>query len=152
VPKIFYRLDSTRLSYQEYWWGSKSPAVVFAWMARLLRVSIPGSMDHPTVGTIAPFEVDEESLPEEVREQFRPYAEELKGLGFHSPIYHAIPLDLSMTKIYWATFLHQSGRACARIHHRIWTAKKASVPDFHHGLSGRRLRCVVGWQAGHAHT
>jgi Zn-dependent protease len=119
--KRFYRIDSTRVTYREYWWGTKSPLVLLAWLVRLFRVQIPSSTDDPNVETLEPFEVEEDGLPPEVREAFKPLQEELAHLGFHSPIYHAIRIEFVETSIYWATFCHRTGRAMARIHNRIWT-------------------------------
>jgi Zn-dependent protease len=119
--KRFYRIDSTRVSYREYWWGTKSPLVLLAWLVRLFRVQIPSSTDDPNVETLEPFEVQEDGLPPEVREAFEPLQEELAHHGFHSPIYHAIRIEFLETSIYWATFCHRTGRAIARIHNRIWT-------------------------------
>jgi Zn-dependent protease len=120
----FYRIDSTRVSYREYWWHTKSPLVLFAWLIRLLRVPVPSSTDDANVEALEPFEVQEADLPEEVKKAFDPLSEELRYLGFRPAIYHAIPLLFNYTRIYWATFYHQTGRAIARIHNRIWTQPK----------------------------
>src|SRR5207302_3118454 len=57
----------------------------------------------------------------EVRERIEPLRRELESLGFSRPIYHLIHQPLLYTHTYWATFLHPSGRAVARIHHRVWS-------------------------------
>ena len=33
----FYEIDSTKFSHREYWWGSKSPLVLIAWLIKWLR-------------------------------------------------------------------------------------------------------------------
>lgn len=122
--KSFYRLRVERSSCREFWWGVKSPVILLLLLLKWLRVPIPGSSDDPPVETLTPFEVDEASVPEEMRERFRPLIRELEHLGFHSPVYHAIRMDFIQTTIYWATFCHRSGRACARIHYRLWTVPR----------------------------
>ena len=78
-------------------------------------------MDDPNVDSLTPFEVPADQIPVEIHERFKPLTEELAALGFQSPVYHAIHDRFHQTKIYWASFLHSSGQAWARIHHRIWT-------------------------------
>src|SRR5262249_29313638 len=84
----------------------------------------PSSTEDPPVESLAPFEVDEAALPEDVRAKFEPLTEELRKLGFGRPIFHSIPCPLQATRNYWASFLHADGRAWARIHCRIWSAER----------------------------
>ena len=125
----FYKIDSTRFSFREYWWGSRSPAVLLAWLTKLLRIPVPCSSDDPNVESLQAFEVAEESLPEEIRARFHPLVQELVGCGFHSPVFHALTDAYHSTTIYLATFCHSSGQALARIHHRLWT--KPRPPRLH---------------------
>jgi Zn-dependent protease len=127
---VFYKLDSTRVTLREYSFGT--PWLLFwvllplAALIKLLRIRIPGSTDDPAVDSIAPFEVEESRLPGDVLEPFEPLTQELVELGFDRPIYHAIHHPIHFTRIYWATFLHPTGQAIARIHHRIWSHPHAS--------------------------
>lgn len=119
---MFYRLDSTRITLREYWWGTKNPlALLVALVLKLLRVRIPGSSDDPNVETLTAFEVPADQIPAEIRERFQPLTGELATLGFGFPIYHSIYDRVHQTRIYWASLVHASGKAWARIHHRIWT-------------------------------
>ena len=118
----FYKVDSTRFSFQEYWWGTQSPLVIFGWLSKILKIQVSGSMDDPPVESLGAHEVGYEALPETVRNKFEPLTTELAALGFHSPIFHAINDRFHNTVIYWASFCHNSGQAFARIHHRIWSA------------------------------
>ncbi|MEQ2008178.1 MAG: site-2 protease family protein [Limisphaerales bacterium] len=119
---MFYRLDSTRITLREYWWGTKNPfALLLAVVLKLLRVRIPGSSDDPNVEALTPFEVSADQIPAEIRERFQPLTGELTTLGFGFPLYHSIYDRVHQTRIYWASFAHASGKAWARIHHRIWT-------------------------------
>lgn len=121
AKSMFYKIDSTRISLREYWWGSRSPMILAGVLVKFLRIQVPSSSDDPNVESLQPFEVPEDALPEEVRERFRPLIAELAGLGFHSAMFHALNDTFHSTKIYQATFCHDSGQASARIFHRIWS-------------------------------
>ncbi|MFL5245641.1 MAG: site-2 protease family protein [Gemmataceae bacterium] len=120
MTKVWYRLCSSRISLREWWWWHKSPLTFLVWVLARLRVPILIGSDDPNVETLAPFEVDEAQLPQNVRDRFTPLIEQLKELGFHSPIYHVIAIPFRKTTISWATFCHSSGQACARVHLGIW--------------------------------
>ncbi len=118
---MFYKIDSRRFSIREFWWCTRSPLVLIAWLTKLLHIPIQTSSDDPYVDSLQPFEVPEESLPDDVRQRFQPVAQDLAALGFHTPVYHAMVDGFHMTKIYLATYLHESGSSCGRIHCRIWS-------------------------------
>jgi Zn-dependent protease len=119
-PRVFYRIDSRAVSLREYWWSH--PASIFvAALLKLLRVRVPSSTDDPNVESLAPFETEAGSMPEDVREQFAPLAQELEASGFHSPIHHVIEDDLHHFETCLVTFAHDSGQAWARLHRRRWT-------------------------------
>jgi Zn-dependent protease len=116
----FYKIDSTRVSIREYWWENKSPLIVIAILLKWLRIRLPSSTDDPPTESLAPFQVPETSLPDEVRAAFQPMIFELANAGFHSAVFHAIPDPRHSTQIYFASFCHNTGQAVARIHYRIW--------------------------------
>src|SRR5882672_2823717 len=114
----FYSIDSTRVSHREYWWGTRSPAVLIGWLLKWLHVRIPSSTDDPNVESTTPFLA--EALPADVAQRFAPVANELTALGFLDPVYHVFQDTGTSTTIYWATFRHASGQHFGRIHQRIW--------------------------------
>lgn len=118
---VFYKIDSTKISLREYCWGTRSPLVLFAYATTFLRIRLPSSADDPNVESLAPFVVSDAALPADIRAQFSPLIAEVEGLGFHSPVFHAIEDTFHRTRTYLATFAHRSGEAFGRIHHRIWT-------------------------------
>jgi len=120
----FYAIDSTRVSHREYWWGTRSPAVLVGWILKWLRIRIPSSTDDPNVDSTLPFIV--EALPPEVAIRFQPLTEDLARLGFLEPVYHVIRDAGTSTTIHWATFRHQSGQHFARIHQRLWQRTKTA--------------------------
>ncbi|PYJ01901.1 MAG: hypothetical protein DME25_17290, partial [Verrucomicrobia bacterium] len=125
----FYAIDSAQVSHREYWWGTRSPAVLLGWLLKWLRIRIPSSTDDPNVDSTLPFVV--EALPPEVALRFQTPAQELAALGFVEPVYQIIRDAGSSTTIYWATFRHHSGQHFARIHQRIWhQARRADRGTF----------------------
>jgi hypothetical protein len=97
-----YKVDSTRVSMREYGFGSPRWQLPIALLLKLLRVRIPSSTDDPCVEAIAPHEIAEAELPDEVRERLEPLHKELESLGFGRPIYHSISSPHLYTRIYWA--------------------------------------------------
>ena len=121
----FYEIDSTKVSHLEYWWGTKSPAVIFGWLIKWLHIRIPSSSDDPNTESTLPFVV--EALPPEIAAGFEPLVHEFAGFGFTDPVYHVINDPGTRTTVYWATFRHASGNYFARIHQRIW--QQAQKPN-----------------------
>lgn len=121
---VFYSIISSKVSHGEYWWGTRSPAVLIGWVLKWLRVPIPSSSDDPNTDSTLPFVVD--SLPDDIAAKFQPLMAELSGLGFKEPIFHRIYDPGTETTIHWATFSHVSGNFFARVHHRVWQKAKPS--------------------------
>jgi Zn-dependent protease len=120
TTRTFYRIDSTRVSLREYWWGSHSPAILIAALLKLLRVRIPSATDDPNVESLSAFEVEPSAVPEDVRARFAPQLRHLEHLGFASPVWHAIDDDLHHVQTHLATMAHRTGYAWARVHNRLW--------------------------------
>src|SRR5438046_1308065 len=81
--RCFYRVNSSRASFRELWWDQPRFRNVFgAWVAKILRIKLPGSMNDPNVVSLWPFEVGEEALSEEVRLRLQPALAELEAFGF----------------------------------------------------------------------
>lgn len=117
---MFYRLDSTRVTLREYWWGTRSPLVVFGWLAKWLRIRLPGSVDDPNVEWLAPFRVAPGDLPAEARSKFHALHDSIEAIGFRSPVCYWVHDTQHQTDIYQAAYVHQSGQAFAKLHCRIW--------------------------------
>ena len=120
---VFYRIDSTRVSFREYAWGGGLPAVLLAMVLKALRVRIPSATDDPNVEALGPFEVPADALPEDVRLRFEPLARELQELGFEPVLHHRIEDDLHSATTWLVTFTRPDGRAWARLHEREWRIK-----------------------------
>ncbi|HEX7858776.1 MAG TPA: site-2 protease family protein [Verrucomicrobiae bacterium] len=118
---MFYKHDSTRITLREFGFDGKMFPVLVGALGKVLRYRLPSSTDDVPVEAVGRFEVPEESVPAEIRAAFEPMRRELEGLGFHSPVFHAISHQFTFTQYYWATFIHSSGQSIARIHYRHWT-------------------------------
>ncbi|HEV3300564.1 MAG TPA: site-2 protease family protein [Planctomycetaceae bacterium] len=129
---LFYKLDSTKVSLREYWWGSHFNPIVLlaAWLIKLFRVQIPSSTDDPPVKSITPFEASVEDIPDDVRAEFRPLVVELKRLGFVDPACHIIQDGHHKTTIHWLSLRHESGRAIVRCHRRYWRTQSRPRRSF----------------------
>jgi len=121
---VFYKIDSSRVSLQEYWWECRAPwlwpVFLIGVVLKLLRVRIPGATDDVPVESLAPFRVPESALSSEVQERILPLENELSELGFHSPVYHVIDDGVHSTQYRFSTLMHESVPAYARIHWRTW--------------------------------
>src|SRR5262245_10149773 len=119
----FYDVDLRNAALKEFAFGTPWYMMPLIALLKFLRVRFPGTTDDPPVETLAPFEVEEAAVPVGIWEEFGRLAEQLKALDFHNPIYHVILYPRHATRSYWATFLHSSGKAWARIHCRIWSGE-----------------------------
>ena len=118
-PRVFYRIDSHRVTLREYWWGNPL-TIVPAALLKLLRVRISSPTDDPCVETLAPFEVEPHDVPGVVAQRLTLPIHQLTSLGFCAPLWHVIDDDVQQAKTYLATLVHPSGRAWARVHSRTW--------------------------------
>lgn len=116
----FYDCNSARISLREYWWGTKSPAVIVGWISKWLGVRIPSSTDDPNVETLAPFEIPREQLPEELASQVAALEGDFHALGFHTAVCHLIRDAETHTVILMITLRHESGTVLGRVFHRDW--------------------------------
>lgn len=117
---MFYKINSSRVTLREYWWGTPNPLVILGWLAKWLRVRLPGSVDDPNVESLEPFRAPPDNWPEAVRQKFESAHVELDALGFHTPVCYHIHDGANQTDIYQAVYLHRTGQAAARVHCRIW--------------------------------
>lgn len=139
----YYRIDSSRSSYTELWRDARSPLVLIAWLTKLLRVKLPGSVNDPNVVSLRPFVVAdgavEETIPSDVRQKFEPVVRELTGLGFIDSLYFSIHDRLHHSWTSQTVLLHRDGRSVALVTHRlegVQVSKTHFFTDFLSSLSG----------------
>jgi Zn-dependent protease len=119
----FYRVDSSRTSYAELWRDSRSPLVLVAWVSKLLRLKLPGTVNDPNVVSLWHFVVAddavEETVPSDVRQKFEPVVRELTDLGFGQAVYYSIHDRFHHSWTCQVALLHRDGRSVARVTHRV---------------------------------
>jgi Zn-dependent protease len=118
-PRVFYRIDSRRVTLREYWWGNPL-TVVPAAVLKLFRVRVSSPTDDPCVETLAPFEAEPHDVPGVIAQRLALPIRQLTSLGFRAPLWHVVGDDVQQARTYMATLVHPSGRAWARVHSRIW--------------------------------
>ena len=118
-PRVFYRIDSRRVTLREYWWGNPL-TVAPAALLKVLGVRISSPTDDPCVETLAPFEVEVHDVPGVVAQRLALPIHQLTSLGFRAPLWHVVDDDVQQARTYMATLLHPTGRAWARVHSRTW--------------------------------
>lgn len=116
---VFYGMDSRKISMREWWWGGPS-SILLAGLLKLLRVRLQAVSDDPCVESLLPFEVEPSEVPGAIVQRSAIRMQQLKALGFHSPIWHVIQDDVNQVTTYLASLCHDSGKTWARIHHRVW--------------------------------
>ncbi len=119
---LFYRVDSSRSTFRELWRDTRSPLALIAWLSKLLRIKLPGSVNDPNVVSLYPFLLDDGTvdavIPPEVRQRFAPVLRELVELGFGAPAYFAINDAFHHSQTFQAVMLHRDGRTVARVSQR----------------------------------
>jgi Zn-dependent protease len=138
-PRIFYKIDSLRVTLPEYAHGAGAIVMVPAVLLhKLFRTQIPSSADDPTVHTLSPFEVPQEQFPADVYERMSPLVRELEELGFTTISYHDIDDGLHLTRTFLITLINPaSPNVVARVHLRIWIVRQpARVALFSEFITG----------------
>jgi len=142
----FYRVNSSKSSYTELWRDTRSPAVLIAWIAKILRLKLPGSVNDPNVVSLRPFVVRTEDVPtivpDDVIQKMAPMLRELTELGFGKPLYFWIDDRFHISRTAQVVLLHREGRSVARVTHRAEGAgyhKHHFFCEFLSALSDKRI-------------
>lgn len=119
----YYRMNSSRLSFAEFWRETRSPVVLLGWLTKLLRIKLSGSAHDPNVVTLESCRVDgdavDDRVPADQRQAIESVMEELRGLGFVDPPIHYFFDDRFHTSRRLDVLLrHRDGKAIARVVHR----------------------------------
>ena len=135
----YYRVDGTRASFVELWRDARSPLVLLAWLIKLLRIKLPGTINDPNVVSLRPFLVKSEgietSIPDSVQEKVGPVVRELIELGFGKTICFLVHDRFHQGRICQLAMLHRDGRSVARINHRLEGVRIHFFTEFISALS-----------------
>lgn len=143
----YYRVDSSRASYTELARDAGWLAPL-AWLTKLLRIKLPGTVNDPNVVTLAPFVVPPEAVaqtvPAAVQEKLAPVLRELADLGFGPAVYFSIDDRFHHSRTCQAALLHRDGRTVARLTHRaegLQSVRTHFFTEFLSGLAGGGFLC-----------
>ena len=119
---MWYRINPSRFTYEEIRAENSWLTSVLGWLLVKLRVPLPSSSDHPAVDELEPFRIAGERVPPEVLAELSEPKEQLAALGFKGTIYYHFFDSTHRTEIHQAVYVHQSGKAIARLSRRVFSA------------------------------
>jgi Zn-dependent protease len=140
-------LDSTKLTFGEWWRVGPGLTAIVGWCAGLLRTRILDAMRLLVVRDSAALEIPMENLSDEVRRKVFSQVEALRALGFGEPrAMHVTDVFLNR-EVVLAVQLHSSGRTVSRTIYAYplpgaVTKKTAMDVGFLTGLADGRMLCT----------
>ena len=105
----YYRLDSRKVTFREYWNIARSWKVIIPWTAKLLRLPMRFVSGMPHFDSVRELRVAEADFPAEVREKLQPLCDLSQRIGFHSPQFHTYASMRGESRTSFITLLHPSG-------------------------------------------
>ncbi len=112
----YFKLDSRKLTYGEYWNILRSPTVIIPWVAKLLNLPIKFTSGMPCFESQRELEVPEAEFSARAREKLQPLLDQCTRMGFHSPRYFAYDAMRRDVRTSFITLLHPSGATVRLIH------------------------------------
>ncbi|MEA2709394.1 MAG: hypothetical protein QOF78_1995, partial [Phycisphaerales bacterium] len=116
--KVIFLVDSSRATFAELWRDASPATVGIAWLLKILRQRLPGSVNDPNVESLAPFEIAEAALAPEVRAAMEPALREMFVLGFDLVAVHEIIDLFNQSRSRIATLARGDGSAIGRVWYR----------------------------------
>jgi Zn-dependent protease len=127
---VLYKVDSSHASFGELRRDTRGFAVLLAWITKLLRVRIPGSVNDPNVESLRPFEVSPTAFPTNVAERMAPMLADLAAAGFGPRgLCHTVVDLFNNSRLYIATLPRKDGRAVARV---VMRTEGSNIPPKTH--------------------
>jgi Zn-dependent protease len=108
-------LDSTRLTWGEWWRTSPGLVAVIGWCSKLLRTRILDSLRLLIVRDAGAFEIGMDALGDDPRRKVLPQVEALRRLGFGEPRVMRVTSVFTNRDVVLVAQLHESGRTLSRI-------------------------------------
>jgi len=122
----YYKLDSRKVTFGEYWNIVRSPTVIIPWVAKLLNIPMRFASGLPDFDSVRQLEVPEAEFSMRAFSKLQPLLDKCLALGFHSPrffTYESMRRDLRTSFI---AMVHESG-ATVRLMHTL--AANAQPPQ-----------------------
>jgi Zn-dependent protease len=121
----FYKLDSRKLTYGEYWNIVRSPNVLIPWVAKLLNIPMKFASGMPDFESVRQLEVPELEFSLRARAALQPLLDQCLAMGFHAPRYFTYESMRRDVRTSFIALLHSSG-ATVRLMHTL--ASNAQPP------------------------
>ena len=115
----YYRTESRKLSFTEYWNMTRSWKVLFPWLFKMLRISFPLGGGLPRYPSQRDIEISEDLLPAGTRQKLQPILDECLQIGFHSPRYFHLQNTRGDVETAFIALLHSSEEAVVRIFYTL---------------------------------
>ena len=122
----YYKLDSRKVTFGEYWNIVRSPMVLIPWIAKLLNIPMKFSSGMPDFDSVRQLEVTEAKFSERARDRLQPLLDKCLAMGFHSPRFFTYENMRRDSRISFVAMLHESG-ATVRLMHTL--AAKVQPPQ-----------------------
>ena len=115
----YYRINSRRITFREYWRFARNPLVLIWWIAKVLCLRIKLGEGFLKYESVKELEVTESDFSPEARARLQPLVEECQRLGFHTPRYY-VEEDLhGDVRVSYLAMLHESGAFTLRLRHHL---------------------------------
>ena len=114
----YYKLDSRKVSYGEYWNIVRSVNVLIPWTAKLLNIRMNFMSGLPYFESVRDLEVPEPECLARAREKLQPMLEQCQRMGFHTPRFFTYESMRREVRTSFIALLHPSG-ATVRLMHTL---------------------------------
>jgi Zn-dependent protease len=105
----YYRLNSRKLTYREYWNMAGSWQVIIPWTAKLLNVPMNFLSGLPFFESVRELEIAESDFPAEAREKLQPLLDQSRQIGFDVPRFYTYESMRRESRTSFIALLHPSG-------------------------------------------
>lgn len=122
----YYRTDSRKLTFKEYWNMARSWKVLIPWFCKVFGIRFPLGGGLPRLASQRDIEITETLLPLGAREKLQPWVDQFSQLGFHSPRYFHLQNTREEVESTFIALFHSSGEAVVRIFYTL--AKQVQPP------------------------
>ena len=114
----YFKLDSRKVTYGEYWNIVRSVTVLIPWTAKLLNIPMKFGSGIPCIESVRELEVPEGEFLVRARMKLQPLMDKCTQMGFHSPRFFTFESMRRDTRISFIALLHPSG-ATVRLMHTL---------------------------------
>jgi len=105
----YYKLDSRKVTYGEYWNITRSINVIIPWTAKLLGIPMKFASGLPYFETVRDLEVSETEFSPRGRQRLQALMDKCLDLGFHSPRFFSYVSMKGDLRTSFIAMLHPSG-------------------------------------------